>query len=629
VQILIRLVFSTLIIMILGSSPLFAEIEPSSPPKQPDPSQVIGNMLGAFLGVAKAMKSMSDDDDDLPQRPSRAPRSTPNPQPFANEPPDRFAFRTMDRVNLSRVQGALTKVGYYNSGVDGLFGPGTEFAVRRWQAGKGLATTGYLSPNQLNQLLAEAGSGQREVTPVAAQSATMPVDATTQPKQTEKSKFLREGIAKDIVLIVNTSPKAPNANKNMAGEFEFDKGAAKLCYLPTDDIGDASIKAISDYLTSKRAFNIMSSACSADEMGLFDVLVFERQQFQKLSKSHQDAVIRSVEEGNFERLGVLTAAELKVASDKLANHTNLMSSKIADTKAAGYIGIDLNNESTVLCVLSDEKIDAMVSIASSYLSTSKRMRGLTLEHVSLTPAAAFMAARKGNCGFMYGALDAFRSMWGPLQKEKLKITFFPNISSQVDIDRRDEEFRKGREDEQFRIAEQQRKLEADQRLAAERAAAEAAKRAQSLEEQREKLDSLRNANRARAQALADGMGKSAAALLTGKGQEFSVIAPIIAQWWGARQTEKWEYVSSVAEIYDYGKATWKGRILEGFATRIKVKIKHRSLGEYRESCYVVAYLDDTEFGMSRELLALSCDDAAGAFPNWKAANKFASQWNLD
>jgi peptidoglycan hydrolase-like protein with peptidoglycan-binding domain len=50
------------------------------------------------------------------------------------------------------VQGALQKLGYYSGQVDGVFGPDTRAAIRRYQHELGAPMTGNLTPDQATRL---------------------------------------------------------------------------------------------------------------------------------------------------------------------------------------------------------------------------------------------------------------------------------------------------------------------------------------------------------------------------------------------------------------------------------------------------------------------------------------------
>lgn len=61
------------------------------------------------------------------------------------------------------IQRDLAVLGYYNSGIDGLFGQGTRGGIRQWQQVNGLAVTGYLDGAQITRLSAQADVRREEI----------------------------------------------------------------------------------------------------------------------------------------------------------------------------------------------------------------------------------------------------------------------------------------------------------------------------------------------------------------------------------------------------------------------------------------------------------------------------------
>ncbi len=59
----------------------------------------------------------------------------------------------MTQAQMEGVQRALAEQGFYQGGADGRFGPGTREGIRRFQEARGLPVTGYLTPEQLAQLI--------------------------------------------------------------------------------------------------------------------------------------------------------------------------------------------------------------------------------------------------------------------------------------------------------------------------------------------------------------------------------------------------------------------------------------------------------------------------------------------
>lgn len=67
----------------------------------------------------------------------------------------------LSREQKRDIQRDLAVLGYYNSGIDGLFGPGTRGGIRSWQQANGLQVTGYLDAAQVTRL-SDQGDVRRE-----------------------------------------------------------------------------------------------------------------------------------------------------------------------------------------------------------------------------------------------------------------------------------------------------------------------------------------------------------------------------------------------------------------------------------------------------------------------------------
>jgi len=72
----------------------------------------------------------------------------------AKPPPPAIPYEQhMTQADRRRVQTVLTQLGYYDGQVDGIFGPDTRAAIRRWQHEKHAPMTGTLTAAQAGQLL--------------------------------------------------------------------------------------------------------------------------------------------------------------------------------------------------------------------------------------------------------------------------------------------------------------------------------------------------------------------------------------------------------------------------------------------------------------------------------------------
>ncbi|WP_420396661.1 peptidoglycan-binding protein [Nioella sp.] len=82
----------------------------------------------------------------------------PAPQLTPEEAENALGLSREDKRDIQR---DLAVLGYYNSGIDGLFGPGTRGGIRQWQQANGLQVTGYLDAAQVTRL-SDQGDVRRE-----------------------------------------------------------------------------------------------------------------------------------------------------------------------------------------------------------------------------------------------------------------------------------------------------------------------------------------------------------------------------------------------------------------------------------------------------------------------------------
>lgn len=92
-----------------------------------------------------------------PPAAATAPPPSPPPAP-AIAMPEEAQYSEVDR---RRVQAALRELGYYDGDVDGVFGPETRAAIRRYQHEIGASMTGTLTPGDATHLVAGLAQGKQ------------------------------------------------------------------------------------------------------------------------------------------------------------------------------------------------------------------------------------------------------------------------------------------------------------------------------------------------------------------------------------------------------------------------------------------------------------------------------------
>jgi hypothetical protein len=113
---------------------------------------------------------------------------------------------------------------------------------------------------------------------------------TLRDSLTEKSKFLLDGSADEIILLYNASPGAPKVWKNVRGDVVFQDEAASICFAqPGVELGIA--RYVDRYLANRRAkkMTAMTPPCDLASVGkTIDIIAFRR---GELLTSREDYIL--------------------------------------------------------------------------------------------------------------------------------------------------------------------------------------------------------------------------------------------------------------------------------------------------------------------------------------------------
>jgi hypothetical protein len=131
---------------------------PHNPPGLETQAPAVEPKPPPLPSVAPAPQSVAPAPQAAPAAPATAAPTAAAPAPAAPEIvlPEEEQYTVADR---RRVQAALRQLGYYDGTVDGVIGPETRAAIRRYQHELGAPMTGRLSAAQATRLVAGAAQG--------------------------------------------------------------------------------------------------------------------------------------------------------------------------------------------------------------------------------------------------------------------------------------------------------------------------------------------------------------------------------------------------------------------------------------------------------------------------------------
>jgi hypothetical protein len=95
-----------------------------------------------------------------------------------------------------------------------------------------------------------------------------------------------------------------------------------------------------------------------------------------------------------------------------------------------------------------------------------------------------------------------------------------------------------------------------------------------------------------------------------------------------RLADHWETFDVNSEVADYGMVQWEHRSIEAIVIKSVIHQKNRILGKYDDRCYFFGMVDDEEFSVQRDPIAVDCSDVRSV-NKWKIGKSFQSLWNAN
>ena len=260
---------------------------------------------------------------------------------------------------------------------------------------------------------------------------------TLRDSLTEKSKFLLDGPADEIILLYNASPGAPKVWKNVRGDVVFQDEAASICFAqPGVELGIA--RYVDHYLANRRAKKITSVTppCDLASAGkTIDIIAFRR---GELLKSREDyiLVLAKMIEGDmfrpYETIKDYDSEKQKGQARSLQIEADL------DNNSLNGFGVISVTDMTVACVVPPKQPDRSDGL-KELLKRNADVIAPTLtaewRYVDTgTNDLAFLGLQRHQCGFVLGDDKDLRTIMLALRREKIKYSFAPLWWDEKEVD---------------------------------------------------------------------------------------------------------------------------------------------------------------------------------------------------
>jgi hypothetical protein len=442
------------------------------------------------------------------------------------------------------------------------------------------------------------------------------------PATTEHNRLLVEGPLDETLLFVNETGRA-GVVRNIRGDLVFDSGKASLCFLHENSLDPFGMSELKRRVLERgaRSVDVSTAACTAANLTSYDILVVNRGLFSTLSNDTQIAMLSAVDKGELTVVAVISERDLQTARNEDSIRSLQLENDILKKPIEGFGLVSIANGTSVVCqtVADRERAhEELLDRASDRLQVeigSPRV-------ISTSVESAFVSAKRGQCGAIYGASKDLRELVLSLQRDKIKYHVMPIWFSSADVEAEQKEvagaeIRKLREEKELEQKRKDDQYRRDQ------------EKKQTETEKRQHQEVLRRENGVLARGLQE--------MITEEVKEFATTSeaddktyvnqrwPALATWYREKIRGAWELENIGGELRDYGSVKWKNRVLEAGFVEVTFKMKHRELGEHQQKCFLVGYLADREFAVPRDPISVPCEDGS-AVSRYKIAHEFASKW---
>ena len=250
----------------------------------------------------------------------------------------------------------------------------------------------------------------------------------------------------------------------------------------------------------------------------------------------------------------------------------------------------------------------------------------SLESMSLDNA--FKQTQRQRCGLVYSESQNLEKLINGLDSFDIKYNLSPDWISPRKIKDKQKEI--DSENAKATLDKSVRQKELENQIKLEAAALE-----KRLKEAEVKQAILRETRGPRVRGLVDEakpnimsiVDKSFGLNVSKSSPQFTSAFPRLSQIVEYHFDRGWEEDKRQIELVDYGTGRWLGRNVEIVELELKIDIKNRDIGKYKNLCFNLGYVWDDEFKVVRDPFTSECKDV-NSRRAWLIKQSFKSLWNI-
>ncbi len=251
------------------------------------------------------------------------------------------------------------------------------------------------------------------------------------PTTTERNRPLVDGPLDETLILVNESGRA-GVVRNLKGDLVFDKGIASLCFPHENSIDAFAMSEIKRKLREKgaRSVEVASSPCSAASLDNYDIIAVNRGLFATLASDTATAILNAVDKGEFSIVGSISDRELQIARSGDSIMSLQLANDISKKAIEGFGLVAIAERPSVICQTVSDREKAHEGLLSRSFDRLQVQLGPSPKVISTSIDGAFMSAKRGQCGAIYGTSKELKGLIESSIATKLTIASCPFGSPQ-------------------------------------------------------------------------------------------------------------------------------------------------------------------------------------------------------
>ena len=451
------------------------------------------------------------------------------------------------------------------------------------------------------------------------------LENNNEAKNVKSVKILKKYQDDDILIYLNLLGTAPHSYRDLEGNIKFENKIINICWAHEIKIDATYNYYLKIELEKKYPDHIISlnETCSLGDFNklnnTYDGIILLKKLFLKHNYSKIENIINNINDKNYIQDFVLTFNEFNKYLSKREILSTQIEEDILDGNRNGFGSILIENNSNIVCLIADEKLEAHKGIImrGNIFEEYQLLKGKKLESVvEVSLDNGFIQTQRGNCGLLYAVSADLAKLYKAIKNVRIKYQTIPDWVSLKDVDKTyasilDKENKEAVDNAKRVAAEKLRKSEED------------ARRKKDLIDAKEKQAELRRTYNPRVSSILD---------------EFESLMfkenmyPKFVSWFDMKNKSGWEEdkKNRSININDYGSVIWgTNRTLEADIINVTLSLINKDQGLKKDHCFVFLKIVDLEFDRYREMLSSECEGSNKYIDRWKKSFSFTSLWNVE